>query len=75
MVSHSDQPALLLSKPSLLNQNVEAPLFFSVPNTDTLFEPEAREKTVEILTSGEKSFNMQIFANVGHGFAVSLVPE
>lgn len=48
---------------------VQAPIFFSVPNTDKLFEPKERSRTVEILTEGGKQFNMQIFANVGHGFA------
>jgi len=33
--------------------------------------PEQRARTVEILTQREQSFNLQIFANVGHGFAVS----
>lgn len=41
-----------------------------MPSTDKLFEPKERSRTVEILTEGGKRFNMQIFANVGHGFAV-----
>lgn len=50
---------------------LQEPIFFSVPNTDKLFMPEQRSRTVEILTSGKKRFNMQIFSDVGHGFAVS----
>ena len=42
-----------------------------MPSTDKLFEPKERSRTVEILTESGKRFNMQIFANVGHGFAVS----
>jgi hypothetical protein len=47
------------------------PIFFSVPNTDTLFVPESRSRTIEILTERNKDFNMQIFSKVTHGFAVS----
>ncbi|TXC09235.1 hypothetical protein FocTR4_00004556, partial [Fusarium oxysporum f. sp. cubense] len=45
------------------------PIFFSVPSTDKLFEPAQRSRTIEILTENNKQFNMQVFANVGHGFA------
>ncbi|CZS75194.1 unnamed protein product [Fusarium graminearum] len=45
------------------------PIFLSVPATDKLFEPEQRSRTVEILSQGSGRFNMQIFSNVGHGFA------
>lgn len=45
-----------------------------MPATDKLFQPTERSRTVEILTEGGKRFNMQIFANVGHGFAVILSP-
>lgn len=38
---------------------------------DKLFEPTERNRTVEILTQNGQQFNMQIFAKVGHGFAVS----
>ncbi|KAF5717289.1 dienelactone hydrolase [Fusarium globosum] len=37
--------------------------------TDKLFQPEQRSRTIEILTENNKQFNMQVFANVGHGFA------
>jgi hypothetical protein len=46
-------------------------MFFSVPSTDKLFQPAERNRTIEILTEGGKHFNMQVFSNVGHGFAVS----
>ncbi|PNP86512.1 hypothetical protein FNYG_00214 [Fusarium nygamai] len=49
--------------------SADAPIFFSVPSTDKLFEPEQRSRTIEILTENKKQFNMRIFANVGHGFA------
>ncbi|KAH7028446.1 dienelactone hydrolase [Macrophomina phaseolina] len=62
-----------IAHPSFMNEShvfgVNAPIFFSVPNTDKLFAPEQRNRAVEIMTKGEKSFNMQIFSNVGHGFA------
>lgn len=51
------------------------PFLLSVPNTDKLFAPSERNRTVEILTEGGKRFNLQIFANVGHGFAVNLSPS
>ena len=34
---------------------------------------EERTRTTEILTDSEQRFNLQIFSNVGHGFAVSVV--
>lgn len=43
-----------------------------MPSTDKLFMPEQRARATEILTNGGKSFNLQIFADVGHGFAVRL---
>lgn len=49
----------------------KAPLYIAAPSTDPLFLPDARARTVEILTQNEKNFNMQIFSNVTHGFAVS----
>ncbi|KAH8699323.1 dienelactone hydrolase [Phaeosphaeriaceae sp. PMI808] len=62
-----------VAHPSFIKEShvsgVNAPIFFSVPNTDALFAPKARRRTVDIMTSGEKPFNMQIFSNVGHGFA------
>ncbi|KAF5581242.1 dienelactone hydrolase [Fusarium pseudocircinatum] len=62
-----------IAHPSFLKESdvfyVQAPIFFSVPSTDKLFEPEQRSRTIEILTENNKQFNMQVFANVGHGFA------
>ncbi|SPJ79288.1 related to dienelactone hydrolase [Fusarium torulosum] len=49
--------------------NVKEPIFFSVPSTDKLFEPPQRSRTIEILTENSNRFNMQVFSNVGHGFA------
>ncbi|KAB5518015.1 dienelactone hydrolase [Coniochaeta sp. 2T2.1] len=62
-----------IAHPSFMNEshvlNIDAPVFFSVPNTDQLFPPQQRNRTVEILTTGKKRFNLQIFSGVGHGFA------
>lgn len=41
-----------------------------MPNVDKLFASEERARLVEILSTKPKPFNLQIFANVGHGFAV-----
>lgn len=54
---------------------MEAPIFLSVPATDKLFMADERTRTTEILTESEQRFNLQIFSNVGHGFAVSVVGE
>ena len=54
-----------------VSDKYEEPMCFSVPATDALFQPEQRSRTVELLTEGGKPFNMQIFSQVGHGFAVS----
>ncbi|EUC28987.1 hypothetical protein COCCADRAFT_107727 [Bipolaris zeicola 26-R-13] len=62
-----------IAHPSFMNEShvsaVEAPLYIAAPSTDSLFLPDARARTVEILTQSEKNFNMQIFSNVTHGFA------
>ncbi|KAJ5221413.1 uncharacterized protein N7469_010300 [Penicillium citrinum] len=62
-----------IAHPSFLKESdvskVNEPIFLSVPAQDKLFEPIERSRTVEILTEGGKRFNIQIFANVGHGFA------
>jgi len=47
------------------------PILFSVPSTDSLFSPESRARVVEICTEKKQRFNMQIFSDVAHGFAVS----
>lgn len=49
-----------------------APLYIAAPNTDSLFMPEQRARTVETLSKSEQKFNMQIISGVSHGFAVSL---
>ncbi|KAK2678876.1 Dienelactone hydrolase [Fusarium oxysporum f. sp. vasinfectum] len=62
-----------IAHPSFLKESdvfyVQEPIFFSVPSTDKLFEPAQRSRTIEILTENNKQFNMQVFANIGHGFA------
>uniref|UniRef100_L7JHW0 Dienelactone hydrolase domain-containing protein n=1 Tax=Pyricularia oryzae (strain P131) TaxID=1143193 RepID=L7JHW0_PYRO1 len=62
-----------VAHPSFLNESdvfgVNEPFFLSVPSIDELFEPKERSRAIEILSGGGKQFNMQIFANVGHGFA------
>ncbi|KIV94431.1 hypothetical protein PV10_02198 [Exophiala mesophila] len=62
-----------IAHPSFMSEShlygVDEPLFFSVPNTDQLFLPESRSRAIEIMTKRSKRFNMQIFSDVGHGFA------
>jgi dienelactone hydrolase len=48
-----------------------APLYIVAPNTDSLYMPEQRTRTVEILAKNEQQFNMQVISGVSHGFAVS----
>ena len=50
---------------------VSAPIAFSVPSIDKLFSSESRARVIEICTEKRQRFNMQIFSDVGHGFAVS----
>lgn len=68
-----------IAHPSFMNEShvfgVDAPLLFSVPNTDDLFVPEARTRAIEIMTEHKKLFNMQIFQNVDHGFATQPLPS
>lgn len=56
----------------LITDAFKAPLYIAAPSTDSLFMPGERARTVEVLTKGEKRFNMQIYSNVSHGFAVSI---
>ncbi|KAI6441078.1 hypothetical protein MCOR07_007464 [Pyricularia oryzae] len=68
-----------VAHPSFLNESdvfgVNEPFFLSVPSIDELFEPKERSRAIEILSGGGKQFNMQIFANVGHGFATQPNPS
>ncbi|KAH7041518.1 dienelactone hydrolase [Microdochium trichocladiopsis] len=50
-------------------QNSKGSIAFAVPSTDNLFTPEARARVVGICTEQKQRFNMQIFSDVGHGFA------
>nr|AMB48858.1 dienelactone hydrolase [Fusarium camptoceras] len=62
-----------IAHPSFMNeshvQNSKGPIAFSVPATDKLFSAESRTRTIEICTEKGQQFNMQIFSQVGHGFA------
>ncbi|CAD0013905.1 unnamed protein product, partial [Aureobasidium pullulans] len=62
-----------IAHPSFMKEShvfgVDAPLYIAAPTTDSLFLPESRARTVEILTEGEKRFNLQVYSGVGHGFA------
>ncbi|KXJ88812.1 dienelactone hydrolase [Microdochium bolleyi] len=62
-----------IAHPSFVNEShvdkVNEPLFLSVPSQDKLFEVAERNRTVEMLSGAGKHFNMQIFSDVGHGFA------
>ncbi|RJE19137.1 Dienelactone hydrolase family [Aspergillus sclerotialis] len=62
-----------IAHPAFMNEshvfNIDAPILFSVPNTDSLFMPEQRNRAVELMTNGKKRFNMQVFSDLGHGFA------
>ncbi|KAJ2980782.1 hypothetical protein NQ176_g2436 [Zarea fungicola] len=50
-------------------QKSKAPIAWSVPSTDKLFSPAARSRVIEICKEKNQHFNMQIFSDVGHGFA------
>ncbi|KAL2213783.1 dienelactone hydrolase [Sarocladium strictum] len=62
-----------IAHPSFVNeshvQKSKAPIAFSVPSTDKLFPPESRTRVIEICTEKKQRFNMQVFSDVGHGFA------
>ncbi|KAI5270051.1 dienelactone hydrolase [Aureobasidium subglaciale] len=62
-----------MAHPSFMNEShisgVESPLYIAAPSVDSLFQPEQRSRTVDILTQNKKCFNMQIYAEVEHGFA------
>lgn len=52
---------------------ITAPIAFFVPSTDKLFSPESRARVIEICAQKKQRFNMQVFSDVAHGFAVSSV--
>jgi dienelactone hydrolase len=49
---------------------VAEPLFLSCSEIDHTFPPDARNKAVEILQDAKKSYQLQVFSGVEHGFAL-----
>ncbi|KAF2653960.1 alpha/beta-hydrolase [Lophiostoma macrostomum CBS 122681] len=51
-------------------QKLEKPLFLSCAEIDHTFDAESRNKAVDIMSAGKKTWNVQIFSGVEHGFAL-----
>lgn len=46
------------------------PLFLSCAETDHTFNVDSRRRAVDILIEGNKSYQLQVFSRVEHGFAL-----
>ncbi|EMC99258.1 hypothetical protein BAUCODRAFT_31592 [Baudoinia panamericana UAMH 10762] len=51
-------------------ENVNKPLFLSCSEIDHTFEKPARRRAIDILESQKKTYHLQLFAKVQHGFAL-----
>ncbi|KAJ7679490.1 dienelactone hydrolase [Mycena polygramma] len=60
--------------PAFLNEshfiNCARPLFLSCAETDHTFPAPARHRGEELLTAGKRTFHIQLFSGVEHGFAL-----
>ncbi|KAJ7908790.1 Alpha/Beta hydrolase protein [Mycena leptocephala] len=60
--------------PAFLNEshfkNCAKPLFLSCAETDHTFPAPARHRAEELLTAGKRTFYIQLFSGVEHGFAL-----
>jgi dienelactone hydrolase len=50
-----------------------APLYIVAPTIDELFSPQQRARTEELLQQSGKGSSIQVYSNVSHGFAVSVI--
>ncbi|KAJ6444966.1 short-chain dehydrogenase reductase sdr [Purpureocillium lavendulum] len=50
--------------------NIKGPLFLSCTQDDYTFPNESRRKALDILHKGDKTWALQLFTNVEHGFAL-----
>ena len=46
------------------------PLFLSCAETDHTFPAPSRHRAEELLTAGKRTFHIQLFSGVEHGFAL-----
>lgn len=51
-------------------KNLQRPLFMSCAEVDHTFDTESRNKAVDILIEGKKTYHLQLFSGVSHGFAL-----
>ncbi|ORY05288.1 hypothetical protein BCR34DRAFT_590949 [Clohesyomyces aquaticus] len=60
--------------PTLLKQhhyqNLRMPLFISCAGVDHTFDAQSRNKAVQIMAEGKKTYHVQLFSGVAHGFAL-----
>ncbi|KAF9886282.1 hypothetical protein FE257_011895 [Aspergillus nanangensis] len=50
--------------------NIQRPLFLSCAEIDHTFDTNARRQALDILQSGKKDYQLQLFSGVEHGFAL-----
>jgi dienelactone hydrolase len=49
---------------------LSGPLFLSCAETDHTFPAPSRHRAEELLTAGKRTFHIQLFSGVSHGFAL-----
>lgn len=63
-----------VAHPSLVTsealERIQRPLIISAAETDSIFPPELRAKTEQILTTIKATYYLELFSGVSHGYAV-----
>lgn len=61
----------LLMQPFLgISDEYSEPLFLSCSDIDHTFDTESRRRALDLLHTGNTPYQLQLFANVEHGFAL-----
>ncbi|GJN66376.1 hypothetical protein PLIIFM63780_003841 [Purpureocillium lilacinum] len=74
LLARDDVSAGAIAHPASLKDshfaNIKRPLFLSCAQVDYTFSQESRRKALDILHSGKKTWELQLFTDVEHGFAL-----
>jgi dienelactone hydrolase len=66
---NSSSPLLMQPLPGISDEYSE-PLFLSCSDIDHTFDTESRRRALDLLHTGNTPYQLQLFANVEHGFAL-----
>lgn len=68
--ARADPEALSVALRSVLTRRRAEPLLLSCAENDHAFETDSRRKAIDILQGEKKTYHLQLFQGVSHGFAV-----